>query len=152
MESNLRSRVAEFEAGYFLLFVFFFFFCKLALSLFFFLFSFFSFFLFPVGFLKSGGWCLASFVEYGWSVRFVILFPGVVSGERKGLYYSVSCCGVTEYCGMMSGACVGSFLVGATTSCAVAGCVGCFLVGATASCAVAGCAPGAQRSRSGFGC
>ena len=96
---------------------------------------FFSFSFFPVGFLKSGGWCLASFAEYGWSVRFVILFPGVVSGERKGLYYSVSCCGVTEYCGMMSGACVGSFLVGAT-----------------ASCAVAGCAPGAQRSRSGFRC
>ena len=34
MESNLRSRVAEFEAGYFLTFVFFF--CKPALSLFFF--------------------------------------------------------------------------------------------------------------------
>ena len=100
MKSNLRSRVAEFEAGYFLLFFFFF---------------------FPVGFLKSGGWCLASFVEYGWSVGF-ILFPGVVCGERKGLYYSVSCCGVTEYCGMMSGACVGSVLVGATASCAVAGC------------------------------
>ena len=44
---------------------------------------------FSVGFLKSGGWCLASFVECGWSVRFVILFPGVVCGERKGLYYSV---------------------------------------------------------------
>ena len=40
-----------------------------------------------------------------------------------------------QYCGMMSDACVGSFLVGAT-----------------ASCAVAGCAPGAQRSRSGFRC
>ena len=78
---------------------------------------------------------MASFAEYDWSVRFVILFPGVVSGERKGLYYSVSCCGVTEYSGMMSGTCVGSFLVGAT-----------------ASCAVAGCAPGAQRSRSGFRC
>ena len=43
---------------------------------------------------------------------------------------------------MMSGACVGSFLVGATASCVVAGCVGSFLVGATASCAVAGCASG----------
>ena len=40
---------------------------------------------------------------------------------------------IVVLCGMMSGACVGSFLVGAT-----------------ASCAVAGCAPGAQRSRSGF--
>ena len=40
-----------------------------------------------------------------------------------------------QYCGMMSGACVGSFLVGAT-----------------ASCAVAGCARGAQRSHSGFRC
>ena len=79
MESNLRSRVAEFEAGYFLPFVLF---CKPALPP------------FPVGCLKSGGWCLASFVEYSWSVRFVILFPGVVCGERKGLYYSVSCCGV----------------------------------------------------------
>ena len=47
---------------------------------------------------KSGGWCLASFVGYVWSVRFVILFPGVVSGgERKGLYYSVSCCGVRSW-------------------------------------------------------
>ena len=50
MESNLRSRVAEFEAGYFLPFVLFC--CKPALSP------------FSVGFLKSGGWCLASFVEY----------------------------------------------------------------------------------------
>ena len=41
----------------------------------------------------------------------------------------------SQYCGMRSGACVGSFLVGAT-----------------ASCAVAGCARGAQRSRSGFRC
>ena len=40
---------------------------------------------------------------------------------------------------MMSGAFVGSFLVGVNASCAVAGCVGSFLVGATASCAVAGC-------------
>ena len=86
MESNLRSRVAELEAGYFLPFVFFFFY-EPALSL----------FSFSVGSLKSGGWCLASFVEYGWSVRFVILFLGVVSGERKGLYYSVSCCGVTSW-------------------------------------------------------
>ena len=39
------------------------------------------------------------------------------------------------YCDMMSGACVGSFLVGVT-----------------ASCAVAGCARGAQRRRSGFRC
>ena len=78
MKSNLRSRVAQFEAGYFLPFVFLGLFCKPALLT------------FSVGFLKSGGWCLASFVEYGWSVRFVILFPGVVSGERKGLYYSVS--------------------------------------------------------------
>ena len=87
MESNLRSRVAEFEAGYFLPFVFcsFCFVCKPAIS--------------PtaVGFLKSGGWCLDSFVEYGWSVRFVILFPVVVCGERKGLYYSVSCCGVMSW-------------------------------------------------------
>ena len=37
---------------------------------------------------------MASFVEYSWRVRFVILFPGVVSVERKILYYSVSCCGV----------------------------------------------------------
>ena len=88
MESNLRSRVAEFEAGYFLpiFFFFFFFFCKPALSS------------FSVGCLQSGGWCLASFVEHGWSVRFVILFPGVVfGGERKGLYYSVSCCGVMSW-------------------------------------------------------
>ena len=87
MESNLRSRVAEFEAGYFLPFFFFFlfFFGKPALSL------------LSVGFLKSVGWCLASFVEYGWSVRFVILFPGVVCGKRKGLYYSVSCCGVMSW-------------------------------------------------------
>ena len=90
MESNLRSRVAEFEAGYFLplvlvlVFVFVFVFCKPAPSS------------FSVGFLKSGGWCLASSVEYGWSVRFVILFPGVC-GERNELYYSVS------YCGVMSG-------------------------------------------------
>ena len=89
MESNLRSRVAEFEAGYFLPFVFFFFFFfKPALSS------------FSVGFLKSGGWCLASFVEYDWSVRFVILFPGVC-GERNELYYSVC------YCGVMSGFCLG---------------------------------------------
>ena len=40
-----------------------------------------------------------------------------------------------QYCGMMSGAYVGSFLVDAA-----------------ASCAVARCAPGAQRSRSGFRC
>ena len=89
MESNLRSRVAEFEASYFLpfgfFFFFFFFFCKPALSP------------FSVWFLKSGGWCLASFVQYCWSVRFVILFPGVVSGGRKGLYYSVSCCGVMSW-------------------------------------------------------
>ena len=88
MESYLRSRVAEFEAGYFLplFFFFFFFFCKPALSP------------FSVGFLKSGGWCLACFVGYVWSVRFVILFPGVVSGgERKGLYDSVSCCGVRSW-------------------------------------------------------
>ena len=91
MESYLRSRVAEFEAGYFLPFFFFFLcvcvcVCKPALSP------------FSVGFLKSGGWCLACFVEYSWSVRFVILFPGVVSGgERKGLYYSVSCCGVRSW-------------------------------------------------------
>ena len=88
MESNLRSSVAEFEAGYFLpfgFFFFFFFFCKPALSP------------FSVGCLQSGGWCLASFVEYGCSVRFVILFPGVVSGERKGLYYSVSCYGVMSW-------------------------------------------------------
>ena len=83
MESNLRSRVAEFEAGYFLPFVLFC--CKPALSP------------FSVGFLKSGGWCFASFVEYGWSVRFVILFPGVVCGERKGLHYSVGCCGVMSW-------------------------------------------------------
>ena len=37
---------------------------------------------------------MASFVEYDWSVRFVILFSGVVCGERKALYYFVSCCGV----------------------------------------------------------
>ena len=85
MESNLRSRVAEFEAGYFLPFFFSFFFVNRRSRL------------FSVGFLKSGGWYLASFVEYGWSVRFVILFPGVVSRERKGLYYSVSCCGVTSW-------------------------------------------------------
>ena len=85
MESNLQSSVAEFEAGYLLPFVFFFFFFrKPALS-------------FSVGCLQSGGWCLASFVEYGWSVRFVILFPGVVCGERKGLYYSVSYCGVMSW-------------------------------------------------------
>ena len=86
MESNLRSRVAEFGAGYFLPFVFVFFVFVNRRSRFFF--SFFS-----VGCLKSGGWCLASFAEYGWSVRFVILFPGVVRGEKKGSYYSVSCCG-----------------------------------------------------------
>ena len=82
MESNLLSRVAEFEAGYLLPFVFFS--RKPALS-------------FSVGCLQSGGWCLASFVEYGWSVRFVILFPGAVCGERKGSYYSVSCCGVMSW-------------------------------------------------------
>ena len=52
MGSNLRSRVVVFEAGYFLRFPFFLFF-KPALTP------------FSVGFLKSGGWCLASFVEYG---------------------------------------------------------------------------------------
>ena len=91
MESNLRSRVAEFEAGYFLPFVFFFFFFVNRRS------RFFLFLSFSVEFLKSDGWCLASFVEYGWSVRFVILFPGVVSGERKGLNYSVSCCDVMSW-------------------------------------------------------
>ena len=29
--------------------------------------------------------------------QFVILFPGVVSGERKGLYYSVGCWGVMSW-------------------------------------------------------
>ena len=87
MENNLRSSVAEFEAGYFLPFVFVVvLFCfKPALSP------------FSVGCLQSGGWCLASFVEYGCSVRFVILFLSVVSGESKGLYYSVSCYGVMSW-------------------------------------------------------
>ena len=107
MESNLRSRVAEFEAGYFLPFVFclFLFFCKPELSS------------FSVGCLQSGGWCLANFVEHGWSVRFVISFPGVVCGENKLLWrYElvsalVMCFGRSNGCYCLSGKlCIYTFL------------------------------------------